>query len=141
MPHKEHKYHHGNLRAALVEAASRIMAERGVEKVTVREVSEVVGVSRAALYRHFDGKNALLCTVAEQGFRQLRDRLLKESTDPNENCLEKFERLAVTYVRFAMENPRFYRLMFSKGPVTSDPTDELKKAAKEAFVAGLSVLE
>ena len=62
-------YHHGDLRHALVEAALKLVAEKGVQGLTLRETARRVGVSQAAPYRHFADKKELLLAVGEAGFR------------------------------------------------------------------------
>ena len=68
-------YHHGDLPVALVEAAKRLIAERGADGFTLREVARRVGVTHVAAYRHYADRRALLAAVAEQGFHRLRRRL------------------------------------------------------------------
>ncbi len=76
VPRKLH-YHHGDLRRALVEAALRLIGERGPREFTLREVARCVGVTHTALYRHFPDKAALLAVVAEEGFRMLKAAILR----------------------------------------------------------------
>ncbi len=64
-------YHHGDLRAALLEAAREVLAKEGVEALTLREVARRAGVTHAAPYRHFADKEALLAAVATEGFAAL----------------------------------------------------------------------
>src|SRR5215831_17500008 len=66
-------YHHGDLRRALVEAATALLDEHGPLGVTLRGAARAAGVSQAAPYRHFAGKDALLAAVAEASFHDLRD--------------------------------------------------------------------
>ncbi|MBU8921664.1 MAG: TetR/AcrR family transcriptional regulator, partial [Bacteroidales bacterium] len=115
--------------------------EEGVDNVTVRTVSENIGVSRPALYRHFRGKNHLLCTVAEDGYKRLNIELARAIDHETEDALMRFQGMAVAYVRFAVMNAPFYRLMFGKSVVTRHPTEELQNAARETFRAGFSVVE
>lgn len=68
-------YHHGNLRAALVETAVRLVQREGIEALSLRSVARLAGVSAAAPYRHFADKRALLAAVAEEGFRLLASAL------------------------------------------------------------------
>src|ERR1043165_3146808 len=70
------RYHHGDLRRALLQAAVRTLQKQGLGALTLRAVGEELGVSRWALYRHFSDKSALLTAVASEGFRMLRDELL-----------------------------------------------------------------
>src|SRR5579871_2109283 len=65
-------YHHGNLRAALVEAALALVEDVGADRVTVREAARRAGVSSGAPFRHFPDRTALLTAVAEEAMRRLR---------------------------------------------------------------------
>ena len=66
------RYHHGDLRRALLDEAVRTIQQDGVEAVTLRETGRRLGVSRTALYRHFRDKSALLAAVAHEGFQRFR---------------------------------------------------------------------
>src|SRR6476619_5979796 len=70
------RYHHGNLRRALLDEALATIRAEGVEGLTLREIGARLGVSRTALYRHFADKRALLAAVATEGFRTLRQELV-----------------------------------------------------------------
>src|SRR5271155_3797955 len=68
-------YHHGNLRAALIDAGLKLIEEKGVRALTLREIGTRVGVSRMAAYRHFSDKAGLLNAISEVGFTQFADAL------------------------------------------------------------------
>src|SRR5262247_425371 len=70
------RYHHGDLRRALLDEALRTIQDDGVGALTLRTIGLKLGVSRTALYRHFADKRALLSAVATEGFRMLRQQLL-----------------------------------------------------------------
>ena len=74
-PFDRQGYHHGNLKEALIEAAQRFIAERGLGGFTLADAAKLVGVTPAALYRHFRGRDALVAEVAFRGFTQLAERL------------------------------------------------------------------
>jgi AcrR family transcriptional regulator len=126
-------YHHGDLRRALLQGALELLAEGGPARLTLRAAAERAGVSVAAPYRHFADKRALLAAVAEEGFLALQrscvDAMASGSGDP----IDKFWRHGVAYVRFAIENPAHYRVMF--GPELTDRSahEDLSRAAKAAF--------
>lgn len=105
------RYHHGDLRRALLEAAVRTIDEDGVERLTLRGVGTALGVSRTALYRHFRDKSALLAEVAREGFRTLRLQLL-EASRAHGGGRPGFEAMSQAYVRFAVTHPAHYRVMF-----------------------------
>ena len=112
-------YHHGNLKEALVEAARRFTAERGLTGFTLVDAARLVGVTPAALYRHFRGREALVAEVAGRGFADLAERLgraLRGSGTP----LERFTRMGEAYLTFAEQEPGYYLAMFSHRPVEGD---------------------
>jgi AcrR family transcriptional regulator len=104
------RYHHGDLRRALVEAAFGLVKERGPQGITLREAARRAGVTHAAPYRHFADKEALLAAVAEEGFVLLHAEITRafEGASP-EDLLEV---LGVAYVRFARAHPSEFRVMF-----------------------------
>jgi AcrR family transcriptional regulator len=111
-PFDKRGYHHGNLKEALVEAARRFIAERGLGGFTLADAAKLVGVSPAALYRHFSGREELVAEVAGRGFDVLADRLaraLRGSGTP----IERFTRMGEAYLAFAEEEPGFYAAMFA----------------------------
>lgn len=116
------QYHHGDLRRALVQAAVRTIQKHGVQALSLRAVGEELGVSRSALYRHFADKAALLTAVAREGFRMLRLELLSAWEGAGKGRAG-FEAMGQAYVRFALQNPWHYRMMFGSGfdPNASDP--------------------
>src|SRR4029453_4484400 len=105
------RYHHGDLSRALVEEALRPIQKEGVGALTLRTVGRRLGVSRTALYRHFADKSALLAAVATEGFHTLRLRT-QEAWDRHGVGTEGFNAMGAAYVRFAVEHPAHYRVMF-----------------------------
>jgi len=105
------RYHHGDLRRALVQEAVRRIQRHGVEGLTLRAVGQALGVSRTALYRHFADKSALLAAVAREGFRTLRLELV-DAWEQGGRGQEAFDAMSVVYVRFAVTHPSHYRVMF-----------------------------
>jgi AcrR family transcriptional regulator len=132
-------YHHGNLRRALLDEALATIRADGVEALTLREIGARVGVSRTALYRHFADKRALLTAVATEGFRTLRERLVAAWEGGGRDDAA-FRAMGVAYVRFAVENPSHYRVMFG-GFVHSEGQDaELATEGEGAFRALVDAL-
>ena len=131
-------YHHGDLRRALLDAALRTIREEGVEALTLRATGAKLGVSRTALYRHFADKGALLTTVATEGFRMLRERLL-EAWSRGGFGRAGFHEMGRAYVAFAVANPAHYRVMFG-GAVEGARDPELAREAHGAFQALVDAL-
>ena len=111
-PPKKRGYHHGDLERALVATAVETIAQEGVQALTLRSVGARVGVSRTALYRHFDDKAALLARVAEEGFRRLHAALVASLSSASATSADPLPAMAEAYVRFARANPSHYQTMF-----------------------------
>jgi AcrR family transcriptional regulator len=126
-------YHHGDLRTALLDEAAAMIAEGGTESVTMRALGERLGVSRAAAYRHFEDKTALLVAVAAAGFRRLNERLQDIGAGAPSSSLERARRMGEAYVRFALENPAHYRLMYGREAMGRQNLPELREAGSELF--------
>ncbi|ANP56482.1 hypothetical protein AVL59_13295 [Streptomyces griseochromogenes] len=133
-------YHHGALRQALIDGAREILAERGHEQFSLNEVARRAGVSTAAPYRHFSGKDELLAAVAEQGYSTLVDSLKRAVAD-TADARERLLRLAGAYVRFAHEHPDLFVTMFRSqpgaDPVGHDSFEVLLRAVVDAQAAAL----
>lgn len=147
-------YHHGSLRTALIREAAGMIAEGGTESVTMRGLGRRLDVSRAAAYRHFEGKADLLVAVAAAGFAELGVRLdaaaPRDSADrgppgapgdPGDAAeaearggdIERFRRMGEEYVRFALENPARYRLMYGRDGLARSDHPELREAGNALF--------
>jgi AcrR family transcriptional regulator len=112
-------YHHGDLRRALVDAAIPILRDGGPEALTLRAVARAAGVSQTAPYRHFADRAELVAAVAEAGFRRLHARLVDAARAPAATLGQPpatarggLQAIAMAYVRFALEHPAEYRVMF-----------------------------
>ncbi len=107
---KPARYHHGNLPAALIDAAIHLIEAQGLKSLTLRAVAERVGVSHTAPYRHFADKSELLAAVAYEGYERLTHRLrLARHGAPS--ARQALSRMAAGYVDFAREHPDQFRLM------------------------------
>jgi AcrR family transcriptional regulator len=109
---KKRAYHHGDLQRALVDTALQTIQDEGVQGLTLRSVGARVGVSRTALYRHFDGKSALLARVAEEGFRRLHASLTNAIANAAKTGGDSLTAMAAAYVQFAQAHPAHYQTMF-----------------------------
>lgn len=138
---KGEQYHHGDLRTALVSVAADMIGEAGVEAVTMRALSERIGVSRTAAYRHFRDKSALLAAVAQEGFEQLLLRLQAASNAAGGDVLARLQAMGVAYILFAVEHPTHYRLMFTREADDHAAFPPFGAAARAVFDALLSTIE
>jgi AcrR family transcriptional regulator len=126
-------YHHGDLHAALMTAASAEIERIGHENLSLRELAASLGVSRAAPYRHFADRRALLAALATEGFDRLAAIYRKEEETGKAPPI----RLAASgraYLAFAAERPQLFRLMFSSDLFSARPLDPmLIKASKTCY--------
>jgi AcrR family transcriptional regulator len=131
--HRE-RYHHGNLRHALIETARLLVEARGALDLSLREVAKQTEVSPASVYRHFTDKSALLAAVAAEGFAELNaafDRALAaRRTLP---AGDRLRAIGEAYVGFALEHPNLYRLMFASGRCDTAADPALEREAERAF--------
>src|SRR5689334_444783 len=128
------RYHHGNLRRALIDEALRTIQRAGVEGVTLRAVGGALGVSRTALYRHFADKDALLAVVAREGFVALREALDRARATTS-SLRDQLAAMGAAYVRFAIDNPAHYQVMFGRFLERCRDEPELLADAAAAFQA------
>jgi AcrR family transcriptional regulator len=126
-------YHHGDLERALIEAAVLMVREEGVQALTLRSVGARVGVSRTALYRHFDDKAALLARVASEGFRRLHAALAEAIETARGPRADPLPAMAAAYVQFAASNPSHYQTMFGGFLADFGPYPDLIEHANAAF--------
>jgi AcrR family transcriptional regulator len=126
------RYHHGDLSRALLHEALRTIDKGGVSALTLRAVGARLGVSRTALYRHFADKAALLAAVATEGFRTLRLRT-QEAWETHGGGRTGFEAMGEAYVRFAVEHPSHYRVMFGGHVRNASADSDLANEGAGAF--------
>jgi len=125
-------YHHGNLRDALIDAATDLIAARGLAALTCADVARAVGVSTAAPYRHFRDRNALIAEVALRGFQRFREDLEAAWDGGRPDPIMAIENCGRAYLRFARREPATYAAMFDGAtPVADDPA--LNEASARAF--------
>ncbi len=131
-PEPRKPYHHGNLRQALVAATLKLIEEKGPLGFTLAEAARAAGVSAAAPYRHFRGRDELIEEVAQQGFVMFADRLERAWNDGRPSALSAFMATGRAYLDFARENPGHYMAMFESG-VSIAGNPDLARAGDRAM--------
>ena len=106
------RFHHGDLRAALIAAATNLVDVEGHEAVTLRRVALAVGVTEPAVYRHFESKDALLGAVGNVGYQRFVAACVAGAA--SEEPLDAVGGALRAYVRFAAEHPRWFQLWSSR---------------------------
>jgi AcrR family transcriptional regulator len=136
---KAKKYHHGDLRAALVRAGLEILREKGMAGLSLRAIAARVGVSHTAPRNHFAGLDGLLAAIVAEGFRMHADAMRAgvEGAPPGRARLTA---AVEGYTRFARENPALFQLMFSpRVPKGLDP--EAAEAGAESYAVLRGIAE
>jgi len=125
-------YHHGNLRQALVDAALRLIEEKGPTGFTLTEAAKQAGVTPAAVYRHFEGREDLIGEAARQGYEIFADLMEHAYAGGQPSALAAFEATGRAYLAFARRFPGHYVAMFESG-LSIQRTPELHAAANRAM--------
>ena len=131
-PKNARAYHHGNLRATLIDVARRLIVDRGPHGFSLVEAATLAGVSPAAPYRHFRNKDALLASVALTGYETFADALETAWGQGKPDPLRAFMRMGEIYLDFARTERASYIAMFEAG-LSGDEIDGLTKAGDRAF--------
>jgi AcrR family transcriptional regulator len=125
-------YHHGNLRQALVEASLELIEEKGPTGFTLSEAAKRAGVTPAAVYRHFEGREDLIAEAARQGYAIFGDLMEHAYAGGQPSALAAFEATGRAYLAFARRFPGHYVAMFESG-ISIQRTPELHAAATRAM--------
>lgn len=129
-------YHHGNLRRALVDACLKLIEAKGPTGFTLSEAAREAGVTPAAVYRHFEGREDLIAEAALQGYDIFADLMDFAYAKGQPSALKAFESTGRAYLAFARKYPGHYVAMFESG-ISINRTADLNAAARR----GLGVLE
>jgi AcrR family transcriptional regulator len=125
-------YHHGDLRAALIAAALAAVERDGPDALSLRDLSQSLGVSSAAPYRHFPDRRALLSEVAAIGFQDLTDAYARAQADMPDPA-SALRETARAYLALAFGRPGLFKLMFATDIVDRDVPDVLLGPAQAAW--------
>ncbi|MCJ1712855.1 TetR/AcrR family transcriptional regulator [Curtobacterium sp. VKM Ac-2922] len=114
-------FHHGNLRAVLLDEAEEVLRQDGVDGISLRDLARRAGVSHGAPRSHFPDRQALLDALAERGFVRLT-ALVERALGVEDPVRGQFVRVARVYVDFAIDDAALMELMFSsKGSAAPEP--------------------
>jgi AcrR family transcriptional regulator len=107
------KYHHGELRSALIVVATELLAEEGIHTLSLRKIAQKAGVSHNAPYMHFADKEAVLAAIAEEGFRLLAEAVAATIAQCSTiSTRQKLIAASTEYVKFAVHHPNHVQVMF-----------------------------
>jgi AcrR family transcriptional regulator len=111
--------------AAIVEAARDLLAEGGLDTLSMRAVAGRVGVSATAIYHYFENKQALVDRVVLSGFRRFVDYLVAAADRVPADSPDRLHALGLAYLRFALENRQYFKVMFTIQPEDPRALEEL----------------
>jgi AcrR family transcriptional regulator len=127
-------YHHGNLRAAVLQAAEQLLDERGVDGFSLREVARRAGVSPAAPKHHFSDVRGLLTAIAERAFDELATWLERAKGGEEGDRADHVRRQGEAYVKFALAHPARFDLMWRVALLDTDDAG-YRRASTRAYAA------
>ncbi len=128
----ESKYHHGSLRAALVNAAFKLLDEGGINAVTIRQIAKSVGVAHSAPANHFKNKRELFTALALEIFNQLSKTLQSELDPEEKNLRESIHVFSKTILDFGLKHPNRYALL-SRRDCFNSSNEDLYKSMEEVY--------
>jgi len=126
------RYHHGELKEALVSAGRKLLEEKGLRGFTLRECARRAQVSHAAPAHHFKSMDDLLAEIATRGYQELTSAMAAEARRAAPNASARLVGQGVGYLAFGAANPMLFRLMFNRETDRFE-TPALAAAAKEAY--------
>ena len=134
-------YHHGNLRAELLDTALEQLRETGADDLSLRALARAIGVSQTAPYRHFADKSELLAAMATHGYRQLLGALRQAEQSDGECPQDQLVAVAHAYVDFAANNPQLFKLMFGPAVQPAHKYPELRDASRDTLQLVQEILQ
>jgi AcrR family transcriptional regulator len=133
------KYHHGDLKNALIAAGIDILSTEGVQALSLRAVAQRAGVSHAAPYAHYADKQALIAAISAAGYQRLHDTLQaigeRYAGDPARQLVEG----AWAYVQFALGDTAHFKITFSGGVEQRYPA--LVEISQQSFGMVIRIVE
>jgi len=134
------KYHHGDLKNAIIKAAITLVKSKGAASISLREVSKKAGVSHAAPYRHFNNKNDLLAAIAQKGFYKLKKQISQAEQHYADDPKKQLTEAGAAYVELAVKSPEITQLMFGGYIDTENCSENFKYDVDDAFKALLNII-
>jgi AcrR family transcriptional regulator len=124
-----HPKSRGTSRQAIIEVSRAIIEDEGLEHLNIRRIAETINRTQPAVYQHFAGKDEILSAVVVEGFTALVERLTRAAKGGKPSLTA----LAHAYVRFGLDRPRLYEVMFVGAPAIAFAVDDTPRPAQAAF--------
>jgi AcrR family transcriptional regulator len=120
-------------RQKVLDASLALIEEGGLDRLSMREVARKAGVSHQAPYHYFDDREAILASLAGEGFSKLGESLVRAATQASSQPAKVVEDMGRAYIDFALRNPAYFQAMFRADAVPLDRYPEARKHEDEAF--------
>jgi AcrR family transcriptional regulator len=133
-------YHHGDLKNALIEAGAKILSEEGAAALTLRKVARQAGVSHSAPYAHFADKQALIAAISTEGFKKLYAKTAAVIEAHVGNPLQQLIEAAWAYIEFSINNPSYFRIMFSSVLEKEKDYPEFVEISQQTFAQVVEIV-
>src|SRR5579872_157466 len=134
------RYHHGELREALVAAGRKLLEEKGLRGFTLRECARRAQVSHAAPAHHFASLDDLLAEIATRGYHELTAAMAVEARRAKPEAPARLVAQGVGYMAFAAANPMLFQMMFNR-EANRFETPAVEAAAKTAYLLHVAAVE
>jgi AcrR family transcriptional regulator len=131
-------FHHGNLRAVLLDQAQAVLRKRGIDALSLRELARAAGVSHGAPRNHFIDRGALLDALAERGFIRLADEIREAASHSPDDYAGALHAAGSAYVRFAVRDSALLDLMFAAK--AEDPSEPVRSAAERLYGTMIDIM-
>jgi AcrR family transcriptional regulator len=119
------------LRRTILDRTRTLLVEEGYHHLSMRKIARAVGCSATSIYLHFESKDALIHALIEEGMARLYERLA-EAAAAHADPAARLDALARAYVRFGLENPEYYQVMFQLHPdrMARYPAEDYRRARR-----------
>lgn len=115
-----------SLRNEILEVSRNLLIQHGFDKLTMRNIAKSANVTATSIYLHFENKDDLLLTLIEESIEHLKEQLVRE-IDSTKEMIQQLEDLARAYIRFALEHPQEYEIIYMVRP------EEMPQYPKDKF--------
>ncbi len=134
------EYHHGDLENAIIETATKLLEVEGNSDISIRRIAKELGVSHQAPYQHFSSKSDVINAVREKGFDNLALACRGAETKFPDSPFLQLQCAANAYVKFAIEYPTLYNLMFGMAEQQIDG-NSVRQSTMRSFEALAKIIQ
>ena len=130
------KQNNGDLRRLILDTTRHLLVQEGYQNLSMRKIARAIDYSATSIYLHFDNKDALLHALIDEGMSHLYQNLKQVRTQHPHNLVERLEALCRRFIRFGLDNPEYYEIMFLLHPERMEryPAEKYRRARRNLDV-------